>query len=318
MPGEVAARGATAAAVSGRRVGHALEYAGFRAARSVGRLLPEGLVLRVAAVLGWIAGAALRVRRRDVDRHLALAFPDRSRRWRRRVARASYVHLAREAATVFRMAGWGPERILARVSVRGLSELRQATQEATGALLLTGHIGNWELAGSAVAAAGVPLDVVGKGMANRRFEADLFQTREQLGMRVIDMTAAHKGVLRALREGRVVAMLADQNAHRSGVFVPFFGKAAATARGPALFAIRTGAPVFLGISVREPGWRQRYTVTLTRMSFRPTGDVEADTRALLTEYAAALEAAIREAPGQYFWQHKRWKTRPPGEPASPR
>ena len=126
-------------------------------------------------------------------------------------------------------------------------------------------------------------------------------------------TDAAKGVLRALRRGRVVAMLGDQNAPRSEVFVPFFGKQAATARGPAVFAIRTGAPVFFGVVLRDPGWAQRYTTTIRPMRFRPTGDVEADTRSLLTEYMQALEEAVRRAPEQYFWQHKRWKARPPEE-----
>jgi KDO2-lipid IV(A) lauroyltransferase len=99
----------------------------------------------------------------------------------------------------------------------------------------------------------------------------------------------------------------------SGVFVPFFGRQAATARGPALFAIRSGAPVFVGIALRDPGWTQRYTVAIRRLPFRPTGDVDADTRSLLAEYTRALEEAVRQAPEQYLWQHRRWKTRPPEE-----
>ena len=98
----------------------------------------------------------------------------------------------------------------------------------------------------------------------------------------------------------------------------FFGLGAATARGPALFAIRTGAPVFFGCALRDPGWGQRYTTTIRQMGFRPTGDVEADTRSLLSEYMGVLEEAVRQAPEQYFWQHKRWKTRPSEELESTR
>jgi KDO2-lipid IV(A) lauroyltransferase len=154
-------------------------------------------------------------------------------------------------------------------------------------------------------------------MANRRFESDLFGTRERLGMRVIEMTTAPRGVLRSLRRGRVVAMLGDQNAHRSGVFVPFFGVDAATARGPALFALRSSAPVFFGVALREPGWAPRYRVEAHPVPVEPTGDLEADTRALLTRYMASVEASVQRAPEQYFWHHKRWKTRPPEEQAPP-
>lgn len=299
--------------MTGPSLQHRGEYWLFRLMRWKWGWLPEALAVRLGALTGLFAGCVLRIRRRDVDRHLALAFPDRAPAWRDRVARASYAHLGREAAILFRMGRWTPEQIVERVTFRGLSELRRAAEAGRGAVLLTGHLGAWEFAGAALAAAGIRLDVVGKRMANRRFEQDLFGLREELGMGVIEMGSAAKRVLRALRDGRVVAILGDQNAHKSDVFVSFFGRQAATARGPALFAIRTGAPVFFGIVLRDPGWAQRYTATVWLMRFRPTGDVEADTRSLLAEYMQALEDAVREAPEQYFWQHKRWKTRPPEE-----
>ena len=299
--------------MSGPSLQHIWEYWAVRLMLWKWAWLPEGIAIRFGELTGLIAGSVLRIRRRDVDQHLALAFPDRRRAWRDRVARASYAHLGREAAMFFQMGGWTKERVVERVTFRGLERLRRAAETGEGAVLLTGHLGNWEIAGAAIAASGIALDVVGKGMANRRFEADLFETREKLGMRVIEMSDAPKGVLRALGKGRVVAILGDQNAHKSGVFVPFFGRQAATARGPALFAIRAGAPVFVGVALRDPGWSQRYTVTIRQMHFRPTGDVEADTRLLLAEYTGALEDAVRQEPEQYLWQHRRWKTRPPEE-----
>ena len=299
--------------MSGPSFQHVWEYWIFRLMRWKWAWLPESVATRFGELTGLIAGSVFRIRRRDVDQNLALAFPDRRRGWRDAVARASYAHLGREAAMFFRMAGWTKGRVVERVTFRGLEGLRRAAETGEGAVLLTGHLGNWEVAGAAIAASGIALDVVGKGMANRRFEADLFETREQLGMRVIEMGDASKGVFRALGRGRVVAILGDQNAHKRGVFVPFFGRQAATARGPALFAIRTGAPVFVGIALRDPGWTQRYTVTIRRMNFRPTGDVESDSRLLLAEYTRSLEDAVRQAPEQYLWQHRRWKTRPPEE-----
>ena len=182
--------------------------------------------------------------------------------------------------------------------------------------MITGHLGNWEVGGAAIAARDVPLDVVGKGMGNRRFQADLFAARERLGMRVIEMGDAPKKVLRSLRDGRVAAMLGDQNAHGGGIFVPFFGKPASTARGPALFAIRSGAPVFVAFALRDRGWGQRYTVTFEALPFAPSGDLEEDIRALMVAYTRVLEAAILKDPDQYFWQHKRWKKRPAEEPWS--
>jgi KDO2-lipid IV(A) lauroyltransferase len=215
---------------------------------------------------------------------------------------------------LFRMPGSRVEGVLERVSFKGLDDLKAVARAGHGAIILTGHLGNWEMAGAAIAASGIDLDAVARGMANRRFEADLFEVREQLGIGLIDRDQALKGVLRSLRRGRVVAILGDQNASDGGVFVPFFGELAATARGPALFALRTGAPLFVGILVREPGWRQRYTAELRRVEVPPTGNLEADVRTLVVEYTRELERAIRRVPEQYFWHHRRWKTRPPAEP----
>lgn len=300
----------------GRRptLAHRAEFALFRGLRAVVSLVPERLAVAVAAILGAVAGSVLRVRRADVDRHLELAFPDWDRRRRDRVARASYRHLAREAVMLFRLGGWSPDRVLERTEVSGLDALRAAAEDRGGALLLTGHLGNWEVGGAAVAARGVPIDVVAKGMANPDFERELFGTRERLGMRVVEMGDAPRRVLRALRRGRVVAIVGDQNAHRNGVFVPFFGRLAASARGPGTFALRTGVPVFIGFGVRRPGWRQSYRIRLDLLEVERTGDFERDLAAFTAAYMAAVEDAARAHPEQYFWQHKRWKTRPPEEP----
>src|SRR5690606_5596790 len=135
----------------------------------------------------------------------------------------------------------------------------------------------------AVAARGLPIDVVAKGMANRRFQDELFAVRERLGMRVVEMRDAPRAVLRSLRRGRVAAIVGDQNAHRNAVFVPFFGRMAATARGPALFALRTEAPVFVGFAIREPGAIQRYRIVLEPLAFEATGHASRD----VTRFTAA-------------------------------
>ncbi|MDH3270817.1 MAG: lysophospholipid acyltransferase family protein [Gemmatimonadota bacterium] len=302
--------------VTGPSARHRLEYAGFRFLRALIRVLPSSAAEGLGAALGWLVGTVFRVRRADVDEHLAFVFSDRAKAWRARVARRSYMHFGREGVVLFMMGRWSKERIAECATIVGFEEVRRAVEEEGGVVVLTGHLGNWEVAGAALAARGIPLDVVGKGMANRRFEADLFEVRERLGMRVIEMSDAPQGVLRSLGRGRVTAMVADQNMHRHGIFLPFFGRAAATARGPALFALRTGAPVFVGFATRQPGRRARYAVEIERLWYEISGNVEADVLSLMLAYHASLERAIRAAPEQYFWQHRRWKTRPPEEQPS--
>lgn len=299
--------------MTARPVRHRLEYRAFQLITTLFSVVPESGAVAMATLLGWFVGSVLRIRRRVVDEHLALAFPDQPDAWRNRVARASYVHLAREWMATFRLARLGRDEILSRTRMVGFDAFRAAVEEGKGVVLMTGHLGNWEFCATGFTARGIPLDAVAKSMANSRFGAALIEARERTGMGVIDVDDAPRRVLRSLRAGRVVAMLGDQNAHRGGVFVPFFGKLASTARGPAVFALRTGAPVFLGISLRDPGWKQQYTVQLRRIAVQPSGHVDADVLELTTVHTAALEEAIREAPEQYFWQHKRWKKRPEGE-----
>lgn len=279
-------------------------------------MLPEGLALRVGSATGLFVGSVVRIRRADVDRHLGWAFPDEPAAWRRRVARESYAHLGREAVVLFRRGGWSATRVLERTTMVGFDAFREAATAETGLVLLTAHLGNWEIGGASIVARGVPLDVVAKGMSNRGFQAELFAARERMGMRVIELGDAARESLRTLRRGEVVALLADQSAHRGGITVPFFGRPASTARGPALFAARSGAPVWLAFAVRDAGPRQRYTVTFEPLPFTPTGRPEEDAQALMGAYAGRLEEAVRAVPGQYFWQHRRWKAQGVEEPAS--
>jgi KDO2-lipid IV(A) lauroyltransferase len=289
------------------RLRHALEHAAFRVARTGASLVPESLADSMGAAVGRVAHGLLRIRHADVDRHLAWAFPDASAAWRRRTAIACYAHFGREAAVLLRSGTWTPETIRARTTVHGFEAFGEAVSAGGGVVLLTGHLGNWEMGGAAIAARGIALDVVGKGMSNRRFQEDLFATRARLGMRVIEMGDATKEAPRALAAGRVLAMLGDQQAHRGGILLPFFGRPASTSRGAALFALRADVPVFVAFCLREEGRVPRYRLEFAPLSIAGAGDTEGDVVALLTAYGQALEEAIRRAPHQYFWHHRRWK-----------
>jgi KDO2-lipid IV(A) lauroyltransferase len=280
--------------------------------RSLLALLPESVASAVGSLLGVVAGSVFKIRRADVDRNLSVAFPEESERWRADVARRSYQHIGREAVSIFRGRGWTQEKVLERTRMIGFEEFCEVAQ--TGAVVaLTGHVGNWELAAASGAARGLEVNVVAKGMANRRFEADLLRNRQQLGMHVIKVGDARRGVLGALRQGGIVGILGDQDARRTGVFVPFFGKLASTARGPALFALRAEAPVYLVVALRVPGRRPTYEVSFSRIEFTPTGELDKDIHDLTKRYMLELESVVRNAPEQYFWPHRRWKSRPPEE-----
>lgn len=295
---------------------HRVEYAAFSVIRGVVRVLPEALALGLGEALGWTVGVVFRLRRGVVDGNLRRAFPERDRRWRSRVARGSYRHLGREAVAMFRLGGRTRDWVLQATSVEGLDPLLASVEEGRGGIVVTGHLGSWEMGGAAIAVRGAPVDAVALVQGNPLFERDLVETRRRLGMEVVRRGDASRAVLRSLRRGRVPALVADQNARQAPLFVDFFGSAAATFRGPALFALRTGAPLFVGICTRSSRHPQRYRVVLQEVSVERSGDLDADVEALTQAHVGVLEEWVARFPEQYFWQHKRWKTRPASETQS--
>ncbi|HEX6939037.1 MAG TPA: lysophospholipid acyltransferase family protein [Longimicrobiales bacterium] len=300
--------------MSGRapRLRHRIEYVLFRTAAAAAAIAGDAAAGRLMAAAGRLAYAPLGIRRRAVEAHLRRAFPERDDAWIRDTAAAAYAHLGREGAAMIRLASLDREHILARTEVEGLEAFRAALEPGRGIVLVTGHLGNWEIGGAALAARGIPIDGVAQRQSNPLFDRAIVAARERLGMRVIERSRAVREGLRALRAGRVVALVADQDARRAGVFVPFFGHPASTHRGPATLALRTGAPLFLGTALRSP--HGGYRVRLEPVEVDRHGDPDDVVRRLTAAFTARLEAAIRAAPDQYLWHHRRWKTRPPEEP----
>jgi KDO2-lipid IV(A) lauroyltransferase len=200
-----------------------------------------------------------------------------------------------------------------RTEMIDLEELQRAWEEGKGVVVVTGHFGNWEIGGASMAARGFPVDVVVQRQRNPLFDAAITANRTRLGMTVIERKEAPRKVLRALKAGRVVGIVGDQNIRRGGVFVDFFGRPASTARGTALLAIRAGSPLVLGIARRMEGLPQRYRVSFERVEFSPSGNLDEDVASLTEAHTRHLEKKVAETPEQYFWQHRRWKTRPPGD-----
>jgi KDO2-lipid IV(A) lauroyltransferase len=295
---------------------HRLEYLGFRVAIGLLRLLPERWALGVGAALGWLVGTVVRIRRNVTDANLARAFPEQDRAWRDRVARASYASIGREGVASFLFGGESADRVRWRTSdIVGMRELLEVVARGRGAVLVTGHLGNWEMAGAAAAALGVPIDAVVLRQANRLFDDALTRNRANLGIRIVRKGEAPRELPRSLRAGRVPGLLADQDARRAGVFVDFLGTPASTPRGPALFAIKADVPLFLGTCVPLSGQPGRYRCEVEEIRVERTGDLNEDVVRLTAAHVAALAAQVRRYPEHYFWQHRRWRTAPPPAPA---
>lgn len=287
------------------------EYALARAVEAGVQNLPQSVAERIGRGLGLAARSPLGVRLDVVEQNLRRAFPEASEQWVRRIARDAFAHLGREAIAMLRLSRLPRASVLEQTRIQGWTHLEGALRAGRGAILVTGHLGNWELAAAAVAARGWAMDAVVKPLRNRMLDRRLDETRRRLGIGTIAFGDAPRQVPRALFAGHAVGMVADQDARDKGVWVPFFGHLASTHRGPALFALRLGAPLFACSILREED--ARYHITVERIPTERTGDLEADVLTVTRAWTERLEQAIRRAPEQYFWHHKRWKTAPPAE-----
>ncbi|HUO51814.1 MAG TPA: lysophospholipid acyltransferase family protein [Gemmatimonadaceae bacterium] len=299
--------------MKGPTLAHRLEYGALRAMLWGFALLPWRWAVAAGGALGSL-GYLLGIRRTVVERQIAAAFPGLAPREVARIARASYANLGKVAIEAALLSRLGAPEILALFDeVSGWDAVERARAGGKGIVFLTGHLGNWELAGAFVAAHGIAFDAVARRMGNPLFDAYLTRTRRRLGMNIVPDAEAVRRVPRTLRAGGSAAFLADQSGlNLASTYVPFFGRPAKTPRGPAVFALRYDAPVILGIATHLP--HARFRMTFEPVEFARTGDLDRDTDALLAAYSRALEKHVRAVPEQYFWQHRRWKWQPAGTP----
>ena len=282
-------------------------YVLFRVVQSIVLLLPLHVARRAARLAGVVVFQIFPIRKKATKEHLRLAFPNADERFVHQTARAAYVNLM----TMLFELMWTPRlsddtlRDIIHISNPELFE--SAHRRGGGVVLLSGHMGNWEwLSIGAARALGAPFNVIIHPIHNKRIDALVESYRTAFGNSVTPMGVAVRDIVRTLRNRGVVALLADQSAPRNALFVPFFGRYASTYEGPAAFALKTGAALLMGLAIRTADGN--YHVELEEI---PTGDLRGGTdeniRELTRRHVRMLEECIRQRPGDWLWQHRRWK-----------
>lgn len=293
---------------------HRVEYAALRGVLGGLGSLGFSRASDVGARLGRLGYAPLGIRRRVVEAQIAAAFPDWGRDRVVSTAKEAYENLGRTTIETAVLSRAGAAQVLARFEeCPDWHILEDAIGKGRGVILVAGHLGNWELAGSYIAARGVKIQAVARQMENPLFDAYLNRTRRRIGLDIVWDGDAVRRVPRTLRENGVVAFLVDQGAAGlASTWVPFFGRLAKTPRGPAVFALRLQAPVIFVAPLRLPNGR--FSMSMEAVTVQPTGDRDADVDRIVADYTIALERWVRRAPGQYFWHHRRWKHQRPETP----
>ena len=294
-----------------RRVRSAVESAIAGSLLALARWMPRAWLVALGAATGELAFRLARKHTRVALKNLETAFGDRfSPVERRRIARACWRHYGRITADAAAFHRLRPEDIGTRIRYEGLEALRAAYAEGKGVLLISGHFGHWELTAYMQGFLGCPLLMITKPMDNLRVEGMLAGLRSGSGNTIVAKADAVRPSLRALASGIGVAVMIDQDARGSGIFVPFFGRPSSTIPTVGTLHLRTGAAVVATFSYPEAdgGWR----ITYERLTFPAlTGNREQDVLRITGETTALLEARVRERPELWLWMHRRWKTPPP-------
>ena len=279
-------------------------------------LLPRRLARGFAASVTSLLFSLQPKLRKTAEFNLRLAFPDWTEAQRKDATRKMVRNLGWMSAEFARFPRLTKENIEKVVILEGHENFLEGQRRGKGVLYLTGHIGAWELSSFAHALYGYPLHYMARPLDNQRLDALVNKYRCASGNEPIFKNESARVMLRILKGGGTVGILADQNTMpEEGVFVDFFGKSACTTTGLARVALHTGAAVVPGYAYWDESI-QKY-----RLRFEPpvelnrTGDTERDVFENTQRFAKVIEEIIRKHPDQWVWVHQRWKNRPKGEPA---
>ncbi|HIF39095.1 MAG TPA: hypothetical protein EYQ69_07825 [Gemmatimonadetes bacterium] len=285
------------------------EFLVFRIIGFFVRILPVSGVLLLGNCIGYLCALLFKFRKMEVESHLTIAFPEKGSDWKNKISLRSYKHLAREALLFLRSPQLDENCLRKNVVIEGLEVLEESMRQGSGVMIVSGHLGNWEMGVAALAARGIPVDVVVQSQRNPFIDECLLDLRRRMGIGVITSKQGPYAVLKSLRNGRVTAWLGDQSPGKRSVVVDFLGVPSNTPKGCALLALRSGAPLFFASSIAISNSESRYRLELQKISVPRKQNVAEAVEQLTQAHAKLLGLAIRRNPDQYLWHHRRWKNR---------
>ncbi len=291
-----------------------MEYFGVRALLGFLGWVPHRLARRLSAVLATGCYFFWPRLRRVGFFNLRMAFPEWTERQRRRTLFRLFQHFGRMLADFAFFPRLNRSNIERLIVYEGFEHFERARSAGKGVLFLTAHFGNWELSSFAHGLYGYPCHFVVRQLDNPLIDALVNRYRSLSGGRPIEKRDFASQTLRAFQRGEAVGILMDQNMLESeGIFVDFFDRSASTTPGPARVARKTGVPIVLGLVIydHELG---KYRLRFEPVEWIRSDDPDAEIRANTQNFTRMIEEAVRRYPDHWLWVHRRWKTRPPGEP----
>lgn len=279
-------------------------------------LLPRPLARAMGIAIGAVVYLFFGRLRRVGKRNLQIAFPEKTQRERNQLLRGMYLSLGRLLAEFCLFPRYTRQNVSNVAVYHGFENFEVAEQARNGVLLLTGHVGGWEVGSFVHSLYGHPMNIVVRPLDNPYLNRMAESFRSRFGNRLLPKQDFARGLLAAMRRGETVGILMDTNmTPPQGDFVPFFGVPACTATGLARVAMKTGAAVVPAFTVWDDKLRKYRVLFEPAIKLVNTGNHDADVLANTALFNKAIEDIIRRYPDQWLWVHRRWKTRPAGEAA---
>jgi KDO2-lipid IV(A) lauroyltransferase len=277
-------------------------------------ILPRGVARAIGALVGSLAFTLFGRLRRVGLQNLSLAYPTWTAQQRQAALKTVYRNLGYQLAEFCLMSGYTAMQASRFIEYEGLERYLAARARGKGVLVVTGHLGAWELSSFYHSLVGYPMGLVIRRLDNPLVDAFVNRIRCLHGNRVIHKDDFARGLIASMRAGETVGILMDTNmTPPQGIFVPYFGVDACTGAGLARIALKTDAAVLPGFLLWDEA-RRKYVLRFGEcMELLRTGNADADIRANTAAFTRAIEDAVRRNPEQWLWMHRRWKTRPAGE-----
>ncbi len=289
-----------------KKLSHLIQYAFLRIIGAILAFLPPPLFYSFARGFAYFIYYIVPIRKQVAKENIFQALGnERTAEEIQRICRESYVNIGYTMLEML-IAPRQLNKIRSMVAMVDMEILQKNMEKNRGVILASAHFGSWELAGAAVAAAGIPATGVGAQQSNPYIDRYITQYRTKLGLTVLrPYHSSVKPLVRALKDNGVIGLISDQDSGESGVFVIFFGRLASTPVGTAQLALKFKTPILVALAIRaHPGKYQ--------LRFREVEITDDDTVQTLTQkYTTIIEEFIRKNPEQYFWMHRRWKTTAP-------
>jgi len=283
------------------KLSHKITYIFLKIFSTIIRFSPKWLKSILSNILYILLYYLIPLRKKQVFDNLKLAFPDETLTWYLKTAKGSYKNLINNLVQFLAF----PKSFLnATISVKGQRLLDDVLAEGKGIIFVSGHFGDWEILAAWLGYNKYPVSAVATKQGNRGADKFSLELRGQLGMKHIYRKASLDNMYKVLECGEILALVSDQDAKKRGAFVNYFNQQTSTPKGAARFHLGNGAPIIFTVCYQNKP--NEYTIEFLPINISDNATIESITQS----YTSTLEKYVRRFPAQYFWFHRRWKTKP--------